>query len=154
MFEELLGKSKEKWESFAQQILTELKEQYEAFSKELVDDLMKRKSELELGVEKLEAEQSKKTKELDVISQEIIQIAEGTKKEREKLDNYQKKQDELLGKILEMEAREKDILIGEENLKQRDGDLLKKEEEIKIQLVLLDEKQRNLKKIWEKVQQM
>jgi len=151
MFEEILKKGKDKWESLAKDILNELRQSYENLWNELVEGLNKKKLELEQETKELEEKKENLNREINSLSGEVIKLTEGVKITQENLEKYEIRKNEILNNILVLEEREKKIEIKEKELLTKEKELQKEEEALRIEIVLFEERQRNLKKIYEKI---
>ncbi len=116
-------------------------------SKDYVDEANRQKITLEQEIENLEA----KKVEMQKLSDKVVSLNETIKKEEETIKKYEVKKNELLGSILEIEAREKKVSEEEKFNSKRNTELYQKEQNLLIENKILDEKQRNLKKIYDKL---
>jgi len=107
--------------------------------------------ELEQTIKRTEAEKENKSKEVMLLSQDLVKLTEARKKEEERLKKYEIQQQEILNKIIEIEEKEKKSEEMAEIIKEKEIELLKKEDQVKLEVALLEERQRELKHIWEKV---
>lgn len=150
MFEDFLKTTKEKWEKNAKDILLEIEKESDRFWHELIEDLSRKKLGLENEIEKQEKVKQANSEEITKLSQEMIKLNTGIKTAQENLKKYEVKMNEMLAKITEIEAREIKSKDTENRLTIRENNLLKQEEDLRIEARIIEERQKSLKRIWDK----
>lgn len=150
-FQEFVKKYQEKFAKATTELVKEMEKDYNVFWESAVAEVIKQKSALSQDVATLTKDKNKLDKELDIVSTEILSLHEGVKSEKEKLAKYQKKQQEILNNVMDLEKKEIEFGEREKDLEAKESAINEKEQNVKILLAQAEEKQRSIKKAWENV---
>lgn len=151
MIEKLLETLKKENEDMIKKQVLRVNEKVDQFWEEFLGSLQKKKIVLEEENRDLIQLNNEKEEKISSTSNELIKISEGIDKGKKSLVIVERKYEEQIKKLSEVQQRVDQITDREKKVEEKEKDLREKEIEIKARMIQLEEKRKQAKKILAKI---
>lgn len=151
MFEEIYKKRVKEYSDSTKKLILNLQKDFDDLWTSLVQELEKRKLTLEDDIKGLEKDKGEKTKKITEFSDKLIKITETIEKENKNVEDLEAKKDKVVEILIEKQKRVEAITERENKVKEDEQKVKDEKMEVKAQHISLDEKQRRIKSIYDKL---
>lgn len=145
MLEELTKKYKET----TKKMILEMEREYDEAWQRMIQDIEKKRIEVTEDLEQLEKKKMGLDAEVNELSQKVIDLSEGVKKEKESLNNLVHKSQEKIDQLLDTEKKIEGIITRENACDIKEKELKEKLLEIKAKDITLADRERRVKRYFD-----